>query len=111
MTNVDQLRLKRRVVASLPAILLTYTILGLLGQIRPARDSTLPQGPGGLYLGRSDDENERVPAPAMGTEITVDITGIVARVRVTQIFENPSTRWVEGTYLFALPDDAVVDDL
>ncbi len=115
MTTVDQLRLKRRVVASLPAalaaILLTYTILGLLGQIGPARGGTLPQGPGGLYLGRPDDGNERVPAPALGTEITVDVAGIVARVRVTQIFENPSTRWVEGTYLFPLPDDAVVDGL
>jgi Ca-activated chloride channel family protein len=112
MTTINQLRLKRRVVNSLPAaiatILLSYIFLGLFG---PAQGGALPEGPGGLYLVGPEGRNGLVPAPSLGTEIAVDVAGIVSRVRVTQLFENPSARWVEGIYLFPLPDDAVVDGL
>ena len=50
-------------------------------------------------------------APAMGTAVAMRVTGIVARARVTQIFVNPTSDWVEGIYVFPLPDGAVVDDL
>ena len=39
------------------------------------------------------------------------MTGIIARTKVTQIFTNPSTDWVEGIYVFPLPEDAAVDTL
>ncbi len=46
MTTINQLRLKRRVIASLPAaiasVLLTYMFLGLLG---PAQGGTFAFGP------------------------------------------------------------------
>jgi len=55
----------------------------------------------GCYLG----------APRVAADITVDIAGPVARTRVTQRFENPSDGWVEGVYLFPLPEGAAVDTL
>lgn len=63
----------------------------------------------GLYL-RSGD-GEPFPAPNVGTAIEVRVTGIVARSRITQIFTNPTPGWVEGIYVFPLPDGAAVDTL
>ncbi|HEV8583108.1 MAG TPA: VIT domain-containing protein [Thermoanaerobaculia bacterium] len=58
----------------------------------------------GLYVGG-------VPVPVLGTTVEVRLTGIIARAKVTQIFTNPSQEWVEGIYIFPLPEDAAVDTL
>lgn len=52
-----------------------------------------------------------VAAPVLGTDISVDVTGPVARTRVTQRFRNPSDVHVEAVYVFPLPPDAAVDSL
>lgn len=43
------------------------------------------------------------------TDITVDATGMIARVIVKQHFKNESEFWSEGKYIFPLPNDAAVD--
>ncbi len=58
----------------------------------------------GLFLGG-------IPAPVLGTTVEIRVTGIIARAKVTQIFTNPSREWVEGIYIFPLPDEAAVDTL
>jgi Ca-activated chloride channel family protein len=45
------------------------------------------------------------------TQIHAHVTGNVARVHVTQKFENPSDDWVEGLYVFPLSAGAAVDEL
>ncbi len=50
-------------------------------------------------------------APVLGATVEVRVTGIIARTKVTQIFKNPSSDWVEGIYIFPLPADAAVDTL
>jgi Ca-activated chloride channel family protein len=45
------------------------------------------------------------------TEIHAQVTGNVARVHVTQKFENPTDDWVEGLYVFPLSASAAVDEL
>ncbi len=45
------------------------------------------------------------------TQIRAQVTGNVARVHVTQKFENPSDDWVEGLYVFPLSAGAAVDEL
>lgn len=45
------------------------------------------------------------------TQIQAQVTGNVARVHVTQTFENPSDDWVEGLYVFPLSAGAAVDEL
>ena len=41
----------------------------------------------------------------------MNITGIINRVRVEQTFTNPSNEWVEGVYVFPLPEDSAVDQM
>ena len=54
---------------------------------------------------------EAVPAHSLTTDIEVDISGLIARVNVTQTFENNSSSFSEAVYLFPLPEDAAVDTL
>lgn len=50
-------------------------------------------------------------APLLKTDVHFKITGMVARVRIKQRFENTSEQWQEGIYVFPLPHDAAVDAL
>lgn len=52
-----------------------------------------------------------VVATRMNTDIDATISGLVARVRVRQEFRNSGPDWVEGVYVFPLPDSAAVDHL
>ncbi|HEX4965454.1 MAG TPA: VIT domain-containing protein [Thermoanaerobaculia bacterium] len=62
----------------------------------------------GLFL---SGKNGAVPAPVLGSTVEVKVTGIIARAKVTQIFKNVSSEWVEGIYIFPLPEEAAVDTL
>jgi Ca-activated chloride channel family protein len=48
-------------------------------------------------------------APVLETDVTIRVTGPVARARVVQRFTNPSETWLEGVYVFPLPPDSAVD--
>lgn len=48
---------------------------------------------------------------AVNTNIQLDITGLVARVEITQQFTNRGSQWAEGVYRFPLPARAAVDRL
>ena len=48
---------------------------------------------------------------ALDTKVRMDITGVINRVTVEQFFTNPSNEWVEGVYVFPLPEDCAVDHL
>lgn len=50
-------------------------------------------------------------ATRMSTDIDARVTGLVARVSVRQAFMNNGPEWVEGVYVFPLPDEAAVDHL
>ena len=50
-------------------------------------------------------------AVALDTDITADITGLVARVEVRQRFRNTGRAWAEATYRYPLPVGAAVDRL
>lgn len=58
-----------------------------------------------------DNQHGLVDAPLLDTSVDVSITGLVARVTLTQRFRNDSTDWVEGLYVFPLPDKAAVNSL
>ena len=51
------------------------------------------------------------PATRLAMDVGINATGIVARVNVEQRFRNDGADWVEGIYVFPLPDDAAVDRL
>ncbi len=48
-------------------------------------------------------------AMLLDTDVDIQISGLVARVTLRQEFENSSHDWVEGIYVFPLPDKAAVD--
>ena len=56
-------------------------------------------------------EGGYLAAPMLKTNVTMRITGMVARVKVEQQFTNPTAEWQEGVYVFPLPEKAAVDHL
>ncbi len=50
-------------------------------------------------------------ATRMNTDASMQISGLIARVSVRQSFRNDGSEWVEGVYVFPLPDTAAVDRL
>jgi Ca-activated chloride channel family protein len=64
---------------------------------------------GGLFLRTPTVQYQQ--ATQLKTEVDIDVVGIVARVSVKQRFRNQSADWVEGIYVFPLPDDSAVDEL
>ena len=49
--------------------------------------------------------------PLKHTDVKAEISGFLARVNVTQEFENPYQEKIEAVYTFPLPQDAAVDDM
>jgi Ca-activated chloride channel homolog len=50
-------------------------------------------------------------APRLGSDYNVTVSGPTGRTVLTQRFENPSPGWVEGVYVFPLPEGAAIDTL
>ncbi|MGF6176749.1 marine proteobacterial sortase target protein [Ensifer sp. 4252] len=96
-------------------------IIGLMTQAAAQTASAQPQqmagyvrpndmGTGALLF-PSKEPGYFVEAPRLATDVQIDVNGPIMRTRVTQRFQNPSKGWVEGTYVFPLPDDSAVDTL
>ncbi|MBT5239481.1 MAG: marine proteobacterial sortase target protein, partial [Rhodospirillaceae bacterium] len=62
-------------------------------------------------LYRTEDPNKFLPAPLLGTDVKIDVSGIISRVRVRHFYMNPTDNWVEGIYVFPLADKSAVDTL
>lgn len=60
----------------------------------------------GLLL---DTSQGLVVAPVQATSTRMKVTGSTVRGTVTQRFTNPSEDWLEGVFVFPLPDDGAVD--
>ena len=56
-------------------------------------------------------EQGYVTATLLNTDVNITVNGLVARVSVMQEFKNDGSEWVEGTYVFPLPDKAAVDHM
>jgi Ca-activated chloride channel family protein len=61
----------------------------------------------GSLLMRMSDGYET--AALLDTNVNITVNGLVARVSVMQEFRNEGSEWVEGIYVFPLPDEAAVD--
>lgn len=62
----------------------------------------------GQLLFHSTRHGEYAPAPLVATEVEIDVSGIVARTMVKQYFVNPTEDWLEGRYVFPLPENSAV---
>jgi len=65
----------------------------------------------GSLLFRTDKPGRYMRAPAVKTHVQMEISGLIARVTVSQSFTNTSNKWIEGIYVFPLPENAGVDRL
>jgi Ca-activated chloride channel family protein len=65
----------------------------------------------GTLLLRPRGAGEPLSAPLLSTAVAFHISGMVARAEVVQTFRNSGESWVEGVYVFPLPETAAVDHL
>lgn len=65
----------------------------------------------GTLLFRGGEDDSYVAAPEVKTVVEIDVAGPIARTTVRQLFDNPGKTWMEGVYVFPLPDRAAVDGL
>jgi Ca-activated chloride channel family protein len=68
----------------------------------------------GTLMFRTDQAGRYTPAPVLKTDVQIAVTGTIARATVRQEFTNPSKKkgdWLEGVYVFPLPETAAVDHL
>ncbi len=66
--------------------------------------------PAGLFF-RSGRSDALLEAPSLKTDVVIRIHGEVARTLVRQRFVNPADVWLEGVYVFPLPEGSAVDRL
>ncbi|MGJ4907473.1 marine proteobacterial sortase target protein [Bradyrhizobium sp. HKCCYLS2033] len=63
----------------------------------------------GALLFKSD--GRYAGAPRLGIDVDIVVSGPTARARVTQLFKNTSSQWMEAVYVYPLPPDSAVDTL
>jgi Ca-activated chloride channel family protein len=63
----------------------------------------------GQLLFHTAEPGRYAPAPLVATEVEIEVGGIVARTVVRQHFVNPTDGWLEGRYVFPLPEDSAVN--
>jgi len=56
-------------------------------------------------------DHKVVECPLKHTDVQVEISGFIARVKVTQTFYNPLTEKIEAVYVFPLPHESAVDEM
>ena len=76
----------------------------------PAKTLTPGDMNTGSLLVQTEDASF-VEVPRLATDIETVVNGTIARTTVIQRFENPSDRWLEGIYVFPLPEQSAVDAL
>jgi Ca-activated chloride channel family protein len=109
-TRKRQIR-KRLAIGAITLLAVVLTCLLSAGLRASATDASDDPVAGGALMLRGKGVTEAMPAVRLGTDMDVTVSGQIARVRVTQAFRNTSTKWMEATYLYPLPDDGAVDSL
>ncbi|HJT11497.1 MAG TPA: marine proteobacterial sortase target protein [Dongiaceae bacterium] len=76
-----------------------------------ARAQSSEEAPqGGLFF-KSDKAGVFYEAPILRTDVKLAVAGTIVRATVRQHFVNPSSAWLEGVYVFPLPEQSAVDHL
>jgi Ca-activated chloride channel homolog len=96
---------------SLSSVLAASNGEGQTGQVEFVRFVQPSDMTSGALLLQAQEEGRFVEAPMLATDVDITVTGPIIRSTVTQRFENPADGWVEGVYVFPLPDGAAVDTL
>src|SRR5262245_49552975 len=84
------------------------------GPVSPQQGSSTPNEPPAIPGGElriAGASGGLPPFPLKHTEVHAEIAGLVAQVRVSQVFQNPYDRAIEAVYIFPLPRLAAVDQM
>ena len=100
----------RTIVSLITLLILAFVSAGRLSA-DPNRTVGLKDVDSGTLLIRTDQPGRFKRAPTVRTDIRMTVSGLVARVTVSQAFRNPSKQWIQGVYVFPLPANAAVDRL
>ena len=57
------------------------------------------------------EDGTTTEAIRLGIDVDITVSGPTLRARVTQAFRNPTSNWVEATYVYPLPPGGAVDTL
>jgi Ca-activated chloride channel family protein len=96
------------------AIVVALAAAALLAATAAGCAAALPRlSPGEARMGSLllRDGERTVEAPRLATDIDITVSGPTARARITQLFANPTSEWVEAVYVNPLPDGGAVDTL
>jgi Ca-activated chloride channel family protein len=113
-TSLSASRSVRRGLHASPALVILFALYALSafapsGLAQNDNNAGEPT-PGSLQiLGPSG--KQRGFCPLRHTDVRAEVTGFLARVNVTQEFENPFDEKIEAVYTFPLPQAAAVDDM
>lgn len=62
-------------------------------------------------LEQGETVQKHLLSPVLKTKVDIKVTGIIARTKLTQTFKNAGDHWVDGLYVFPLPENAAIDHL
>ena len=100
------------VLALAVGLLLTAAAVALPAPVQEGEREAAPErATSGSFLMRRTKDEGWVNAPTLATEVSFRVAGVVARATVRQHFRNATDGWVEGVYVFPLPETAAVDHL
>ena len=89
-------------------ILFTLACLCLLLSAHTSQASSDFENPGSGTLILNHEGGSASSAMQLDANITIEASGLLADVTLTQTFRNSHTEWAEGRYLFPLPPDATI---
>lgn len=87
---------------------LLISLLLATSAVRAQSSEEAPKG--GLFF-KSDKAGVFYEAPILRTDVKLAVAGTIVRATVRQHFVNPSSAWLEGVYVFPLPEQSAVDHL
>jgi len=98
------------VLAALLAISAALAAVALLSPSRAFAAGNQDDRPAGLYF-KTGQPDEALEAPLLQSNVEIDVNGLVAHVTLRQHFRNPTEAWLEGIYVFPLPEQSAVNHL
>jgi Ca-activated chloride channel family protein len=100
---------KKLVGLLVAAVLLAVSAPGFAQELE-GTEPTVGLGDVGLgsLLFKTEIPGRYITAPGQSTEVEIEVRGLVVEAVVRQRFSNPSDEWMEGVYVFPLPQKAAV---
>ena len=98
------------VLLRLLGALALYACFSLLAEYAYASNNeTRPMESTGGSVWLLTENGSYANALLLETDVSFDVSGIIARATVRQRFRNTASMWAEGIYVFPLPENAAVD--